>query len=136
MVFFEECTSETYSDLKARVKNDDDDLKKLIQDLSHRELNFVILNLGNMLQLCAIYFELKQENIESYLKLEKDKLKQSRMKTIIVELNQSINLRFDFPEDTEIIEGLFIYDGDSYISINKMLFVELILQHQEEYPNI
>lgn len=135
MVFYQECTTDGYNELKKDIEKDDEDLKKYVQGLNHRELNFVILNLGNMIQICAIYFDLKQDNIKSYLKLEKEKLRTSRMKTIVNELNQTINLRFDLPEDSEVIKGLFVYDGEGYIHINKMTFINL-LKDKEEYPNI
>lgn len=135
MVFYKECNDEDFEILKRRQTQDDEYIKKHIQTLNHKELNFTILNLGNMLQVCAMYFEVKQENIESYLKLEKDRLKHTRMKTIVEELNQSINLRFDLPEETEVISGLFIHDGESYILINKMLFLSELQKHNE-YPNI
>ena len=134
MVFYKECNDEEFENLQARQERDDKLLKKYIQSLNHKQLNFAILNLGNVLQICAIYFELKQENIESYLKLEKEKLKKTRMETIVKELNQSINLRFEFPEDTEIVEGLFIYEDQSYMSLNKMEFMSK-LQLDDQYPN-
>ena len=110
MVFYKECNAEEFGALQYRQKKDDDNLKKHIQSLNHKELNFTILNLGNMLQVCAMYFEIKQDNIESYLKLEKERLRISRMETIVKELNQSINLRFEFDEDSEIVLGLFNYE--------------------------
>lgn len=134
MVFYKECNDKDFELFDKKQKRDDEQLKEYIQGLSHKQLNFTILNLGNMLQVCAMYFELKQENIESYLKLEKDKLKISRMETIIKELNQSINLRFEFNEDTEVVEGLFIYNNESYILLNKMEFISNLKLH-EEYPN-
>lgn len=135
MVFYKECTTEEFEALQHRQIQDDEHIKKHIQSLDHKELNFALLNLGNMLQVCAMYFEVKQDNIESYLKLEKDRLKNTRMKTIVEELNQSINLRFDLPEGTEVILGLFIYEGQSYISIDKMLFLSELQKH-DKYPNI
>lgn len=135
MVFYKECTTEEFEALQHRQIQDDEHIKKHIQSLNHKELNFALLNLGNMLQICAMYFEVKQENIESYLKLEKDRLKNTRMKTIVEELNQSLNLRFDLPEGTEVILGLFIYEGQSYISIDKMLFLSELQKH-DKYPNI
>ena len=135
MVFYKECNAEEFGALQYRQKKDDDNLKKHIQSLNHKELNFTILNLGNMLQVCAMYFEIKQDNIESYLKLEKERLRISRMETIVKELNQSINLRFEFDEDIEIVLGLFIYEGQSYIAIDKMKFVSELGYH-DSYPNI
>ena len=135
MVFYKECTTEEFETLQHRQIQDDEHIKKYIQSLNHKELNFALLNLGNMLQVCAMYFEVKQDNIESYLKLEKDRLKNTRMKTIVEELNQSINLRFDLPDGTEVILGLFIYEGESYIAIDKMLFLSELQKH-DKYPNI
>lgn len=134
MVFFKECNEEDFLLFEKRQKKDDDHLKKHFRVLDHKQLNFTILNVGSLLQVCAIYLELKQENIESYLKLEKEKLKKTRIETIIKELNQSINLRFGFDERIEVVEGIFIYEGESYILLNKMRFVSE-LHLNEKYPN-
>lgn len=135
MVFYKECNEEEFGALQHRQKQDDEHLKKHIQSLNHKELNFTLLNLGNMLQVCAIYFSVKQANIKEYAKLEKETLRIGRMEAIVKELNQTINLRFDFDEDTEIILGLFVFDGESYIAIDKMRFVTE-LGYNDSYPNI
>jgi len=135
MVFYKECNEEEFGALQHRQKKDDEYLKKHIQSLNHKELNFTLLNLGNMLQVCAIYFSVKQANVEEYAKLEKETLRISRMETIVKELNQTINLRFDFDEDTEVVLGLFIFDGDAYIALDKMKFVTE-LGYNDSYPNI
>lgn len=112
-----------------------EDDKKLIQlmqefldDGAHRNINFVLLNIGNLLKICSIYLELKQDNIESFLKLEKESTKNKKMYIIVKEMNEKINLRYEFDEDTTVVEELYVFEGRGYIHINKAKFVSLLLE--------
>ena len=101
-------------------------LKELLELEDDRRFNFTILNLGEVMKICAIELNLKSNEIESYLKLEKDKMRDRRMNTIIKELNQKLNLRFNFEEGTEIVPCLYTYNGVGYIYIDKIGFCNLL----------
>lgn len=101
-------------------------LMALVEQEQHKDLNFAILNLGTLLQTISIYFELKTNEIEKILALEKDAIKQRKMTVIINEINEKINLKYGFDENIEVITKIFIYENNSYIKINKLLFLRLL----------
>lgn len=107
-------------------KNVMDYLQTLLESRDDRRFNFTILNLGEVMKICAIELNLKANEIESYLKLEKSKMRDRRMNTIIKELNEKLNLRFNFNEKTEIVSCLYTHNGVGYIYIDKINFCNLL----------
>ena len=101
-------------------------LDSLIEKQDDRRFNFTILNLGTLMQICAIELNFKQEEIEKYLKLEKEQIRDRRMNNIIKELNHKINMRYDFDEKTEVVTCLYTYNGIGYIYIDKIGFCNLL----------
>lgn len=101
-------------------------LDKLVQDGKHKELNFSLVGMGTMLQTLSIFLKLKTDEINDILKLEKDRIRQRRMNIIINEVNEKINLKYDFEEETAIVKKIFIYDNQSYMIIDKVKFIELL----------
>lgn len=106
---------------------DDYELLNHLKMLDHPKLNFALLNIGTLLQTTSIFFELKQNEIESALSLEKDKIRDRRMKEMVRELNEKINLRYGLDPESEIIEKIYIYEGQSYLLINKFNFITVLL---------
>lgn len=124
MVFYKHLvTDEEFQELVDEQSQDDDFVYEELGTFNHKEFNFALLNLGSLLKIISIYFELKQDNIESYLKLEKEATRDSKMEKIVKELNTKINLRYEFPEDLEIIKGLYTYENEGYLSIDKYAFL-------------
>lgn len=119
---FQELAEDKWAD----NKDVSDFLQKLVDDKDDRRFNFVILNLGEVMKICAIELNLKAKEIESYLQLEKDKIRDRRMNTIVKELNQKLNLRFNFDEEVEIVPCLYTYNGVGYIYIDKIGFCNLL----------
>lgn len=103
-----------------------DYLHSLIENNDDRRFNFTILNLGEVMKICAIELEFKKEEIEKYLKLDKEQIRDRRMNNIIKELNQKLNMRFNFSEDIQIISCLYTYKGVGYIYIDKENFCNLL----------
>lgn len=101
-------------------------LQKLVDNDDDRRFNFTMLNLGTLMQICSIELEFKQEEIEKYLKLKKEQIRDRRMNNIIKELNHKINLRYEFDEKTEIIPCLYTYKGVGHIYIDKIGFCKLL----------
>lgn len=101
-------------------------LQKFIDEKDDRRFNFTLLNLGTLMKICAIELEFKEDEIESCLKLERDKVRDRKMNFLIKELNKKINLRYDFDEETEIVPSLYTYNGRGYIYIDKSTFVKLL----------
>lgn len=103
-------------------------LHTLIENNDDRRFNFTILNLGEVMKIAAIEINLKQEEIEKNLKLEKEQIRDRRMSTIVKELNHKLNMRFDFDEDIDIVKCLYTYNGIGHIFISKMEFCSLLDQ--------
>lgn len=103
-------------------------LHSLIEKNDDRRFNFTILNLGEVMKISAIEINLKQEEIQKNLKLEKEQIRDRRMSTIVKELNHKLNMRFDFDEDISIVKCLYTYNGIGHIFIDKMGFCELLDQ--------
>lgn len=115
----------------AEAKIDDDRkvlnfLAECCENEDDRRFNFTLLNLGTVMKICAIELELKQDEIEHYLKLSKERTRDKKMNFILKELNKKINLRYDFDEKTEIVPFLYTYNGNGYIYVDKELFCNLL----------
>lgn len=128
--FLYEVDDEKFEELGKRRFSDNKNVVTYLQELldkgDDRRFNFTILNLGEVMKICAIELNLKANEIESYLMLEKNKMRDRRMNTIVKELNEKLNLRFNFEEDTEIVSHLYTYKGVGYIYINKTKFCSLL----------
>ena len=128
--FLYEVDEEKFEELGKRRFSDNKNVVTYLQELldkgDDRRFNFTILNLGEVMKICAIELNLKANEIESYLMLEKSKMRDRRMNTIVKELNEKLNLRFNFEEDTEIVSHLYTYKGVGYIYINKTKFCSLL----------
>lgn len=104
---------------------DDQRIKDYLDTCTHKEFNFAILNIGDLLKTISIYFGFIDPQIQEAIK---NKQATSRkMNKFIKDLNQKINLRYDLDEDLSIIENLVLYDGELYLFINKNKFLEVLL---------
>lgn len=117
---FEELRQDRFADNKDVVEF----LSNLVADGDDRRFNFTILNLGELMKICAIELGLKNraDEISSHLYVKKEQVRDRRMNKIIKELNAKINIRFTFDEDTEIVPCLYTYKGVGYIYIDKITF--------------
>ena len=137
MVFYKHMiTDEAFEDFKVEQTADDDFVYEELGGYSHKDFNFALLNLGSLLKIIAIYFELKQDNINDYMKLEKELTRDSKMEKIAKELNAKINLRYEFPEDVEVIKGLYTYKTDGYLLIDKLTFLRQVMNKDVDYTFI
>ena len=98
----------------------------LVEEKKHSDLNFAILNVGTLLKTISIFFDLKKNEMEKILALENESVRQRKITVIINEINEKINLKYGFDENTEIITKIYIYEDGSYMEINKLLFVKLL----------
>ena len=130
MEFLYEVTPEKFGELgKSKIVDDKDVLfflQKVVDEEDDRRFNFILLNLGTLMKICAVELEFKSHEIDSYLKLEKSNTRERKMLFILKELNKKINLRYDFDEKTEIVPCLYTYQGRGYIYVDKFLFIKLL----------
>ena len=103
-------------------------LSKFAEEEKHRHLNFALINVGNLLKICSIYLSLEEEKIESFLKIEKLQTRNRKMNNVVKELNEKINLRYEFDDNTQVVEEIYVFEGQGYIKIDKNLFLDLLME--------
>lgn len=96
--------------------------------------NLSLLHLGMALQILSTALDIKQNEIEGLFKLTKSETRNKKMESIVKELNEKINLRYDFDENTEVIPYLYTYQHKGYFMFNKTEF--LLLLNKQEHEEI
>lgn len=128
--YLHEVDENRFEELANRKLKDDSQVLKILDacllDNDDRRFNFLLLNLGTIMKICAIELEIKQDEIEKYLRLEKERTRNKKMDFILKELNKKINLRYGFDEKTEIVPYLYTYQGNGYIYVDKATFCRLL----------
>ena len=128
--YLHEVDDEKFKEL-SRAKNQDNfEAAKFLEELAKnnedRKFNFSLLHLGILMQIASISLEIKQDEIEGYLRLEKTETRTRKMEMIIKEINNKINMRYEFDKKTEIVSCLYTYKGLGYICIEKLEFLMLL----------
>ena len=116
-----------FDELMELQHSDDRMLQNKFQTLNHKGFNYLLLNVGQMLNIITTFFSFMSKYLEPKLNLEKDKVKEREVKKMIKDLNEKINLRFDLDEETRVIPCLIYYNNEPYLLINKCLFADLML---------
>lgn len=131
---FRELKTEEEFDAFVKQQHDDDDkLREMFNNQGHRAFQYSLINIGVMLDIVRGYFYFEKQKLEeNIIKLEKDKVKNRRVNSMLKELNQKINLRFELDEDTVIIPSLVIYEDEGYLMINKTLFAQLLIEKAKD----
>lgn len=131
-IFYNIDSEEDFENFVARQHDDDALLKEKFAEYSHRQFNFCLINIGIMLDIVRGYFHFERDRItDDIMNLEKDKIRNRRINKIVRDLNEKINLRYEFDEDTMIVPSLAVYNNEAYLLIDKCLFVDLILEKAE-----
>lgn len=131
-IFYNIDNEEDFENFMARQHDDDALLKEKFAEYSHRQFNFCLINIGIMLDIVRGYFHFERDRItDDIMNLEKDKIRNRRINKIVRDLNEKINLRYEFDEDTMIVPSLAVYNNEAYLLIDKCLFVDLILEKAE-----
>lgn len=125
----------------AQIRHEDNkETTKLLHDFAtnkfDKQLNFTLLNLGQVLQIVAISLSLKENEIESAMKLKKDKARDKKMQIILKELNERINTRYGFDDKTVVVPLLYTYGDLGYIFINKALFISLLIEKDIDFEEL
>lgn len=107
---------------------DDQKIKNYLDTCSHKEFNFAILNIGDLLKTISIYFGFIDPQIQEAIKNKQGTSR--KMNKFIKDLNQKINLRYELDEDLNIVENLVLYNGELYLFINKNKFLEILLDEE------
>lgn len=128
--YYHNIDSDEFEELRAYKIKDNCDVARYLQDLADNEddvgFNTSLLHLGMLMQIIAAALNIKKNEIDSLIDAN-DSSRQRKMEIIIKELNEKINLRYNFDEDVEILKALYTYAGEGYILIDKLYFMDLIL---------
>lgn len=123
---------EEFNDFIALQHQDDAKLKEKFEGYNHREFQYCLINIGVMLDIVRGYFYFEQQKIDkNIIQLKKEKVKIRRVNHMLKELNEKINLRYNFDDDVRVIKSLAIYQEEGYLLIDKCLFADLVLEKAE-----
>lgn len=124
MTFNNITEEEEFNDFIQKQIEDDNNLKKYLDNCNHKEFTFTILNLGTVLNTIATYFGFVKEQLDEAI--QDENIRKRKIQKIIRDLNEKVNDRYDFDKDTVIIESVVLYKGELYVYINKMKFIRSI----------
>lgn len=111
-------------------------LNELAQSGKDAHYNLSLLHLGIMMQILGTTLDIKQNEIQKLFELKKDETRDRKMEGIIKELNEKINLRYEFDSKTEIIPCLYTYKGDGYFICEKLQFLQLLNNNEYDEESI
>ena len=109
---------------KKKKYDDDENVKKYLENCSHKEFNFAILHLGVFLDTVATYSDFMDDYLDKIIKSEENKDK--KLNKFLRDLNKKINNEYNFPKDTFLVEEGVLFDGKLYLFINKSHFLKTI----------
>ena len=109
---------------KKKKYDDDENVKKYLENCSHKEFNFAILHLGVFLDTVATYSDFMDDYLDKIIKSEENKDK--KLNKFLRDLNKKINNEYNFPKDTFLVEEGVLFDGELYLFINKSHFLKTI----------
>ena len=125
--YLHEISDEKFEEINEKKKQDNINTSLFLQELAendeHQKLNYSLLNLGILMQIISISLRIKEDEIESYLKIEKEDTRKRKMEIILKEINEKINLRYDFDKKTVVVSMLYTYNNLGYIFASKELFL-------------
>ena len=118
---------EDFDEFMQAQHDDDNKLKEMFLEMSHKEFQFALINIGTMLNIVLQYFTFEEQKIKDIQQFNRASTRSRKVNKMIKELNEKINLRYEFDEDTPIISSMCLYCDEAYLLINKTLFTKLII---------
>ena len=106
-----------------KVHDDDENIKKLLEDCSHRDFNAIIMHLGVFLDTVATYSDFMEEYLAEVVKL-KGNSRDKKLNKFIRDLNKKINNEYNFSDDIFLVEEGVLFDNQLYLFINKSHFIK------------
>ena len=117
--------NEEMAEFKKKQFDDDENIKKYLENCSHKEFNFAILHLGVFLDTVATYTTFMGEYLEQLIN-SKNQNKEKRFNKFLRDLNKKINNEYDFPDEVVLVEEGVLFDGELYLFINKSHFLKIM----------
>lgn len=110
-------------------------LQRLADDEDDVGFNTALLHIGMLLQIISAALNIKKPEIDKLME-PSARVRQRKMEIIVKEINEKINLRYDFDEDTEILRALFTYQDNGYLLLDKSHFLNLILEKSNDIDSL
>lgn len=112
------------AEFKKKQFDDDENIKRYLENCSHKEFNFVILHLGVFLDTVATYTTFMGEYLEKII--QSDGNKDKKLNKFLRDLNKKINNEYGFSDDILLVEEGVLFDNELYLFINKSHFMKII----------
>lgn len=106
-----------------KQKNDDNNVRKFLENCNHKDFVFTLMRLGTLLNTVATYTGFVQEQLNNAISLEGN-LRNRKISKIVKDLNEKINEKYGFEKNKSIVEFIVLYDGELYMFINQAKFIK------------
>ena len=128
MNFFRDLTDdiEGFKDFE-QIRNDDDEkVKKYFDQCNHGDFISSLLHLGSLLDTMGMYFDFIDEQLEDARQMTNKRSQKRKINKFIKDLNEKINLEYDFNENTIIVEEIVLFEDQFYLFFDKSHFIKTI----------
>lgn len=112
------------AEFKKKQFDDDENIKRYLENCSHKEFNFAILHLGVFLDTVATYTTFMGEYLEKIIRSNGNKDK--KLNKFLRDLNKKINNEYGFSDDILLVEEGVLFDNELYLFINKSHFMKIM----------
>ena len=125
MKIFKDLTEdeESFKIFIEKQRNDDDNVRKFLENCGHKDFVFTLMKLGTLLNTVATYIGFVQEQLNDAIPLEGN-LRNRKISKIVKDLNEKINEKYDFEKNKSIVELIVLYNGELYMFINQSKFIK------------
>lgn len=138
--YYHDIDDEQYEKLKVCKLDDNNKVAQIFIDLAEEQndigFNTCLLHLGMLMQIIAAALSIKRNEIDELMETDNNASRQRKMEIIIKELNEKINLRYEFDDNMEILKALYTYKGEGYLYIDKTKFMSLILEKSNDIESL
>ncbi|MBR6515613.1 MAG: hypothetical protein IKT40_02025 [Bacilli bacterium] len=128
MSFFRDLTDdiEGFKDFEKKRDDDDAKVKKYFDQCNHGDFVSSLLHLGSLLDTMGMYFDFINDQLEDARKMENKRSQKRKINKFIKDLNEKINLEYDFDKDTVIIEEIVLFNDKFFVFFDKSHFIKTI----------
>ena len=128
MNFFRDLSDDTegFKDFEKKRSDDDEKIKKYFDECNHKDFISAMLHLGSLLDTIAIYCDFSRNWLQEAIENNNSRSQKRRFNKFVRDLNEKINLEYDFPDDTITIEEIVLFDGELFLFFDKSNFIKNI----------
>lgn len=126
MNFFRDLSDdvEGFKDFEKKRSDDDEKIKKYFEECNHKDFISALLHLGSLLDTIAIYCDFVRDQLQEAIENNNSRNQKRKFNKFVRDLNEKINLEYDFPDDTITIEEIILFDGELFLFFDKSNFIK------------